>query len=57
MFKTFSRKFQNVLESSQSSMNILESSETRYRMLQNVLQTVLECSRNISGPEIVDGMF
>ena len=57
MFQTFSRKFQNVLDSFTMFLNILEYSETRYKMLQNVFQKVLEYSRNIFEPETVDAMF
>ena len=41
----FSRKFQNVLESSTMFLIILECLKTRYRMLQNVFQEGLECFR------------
>ena len=44
--QTYSRKFQNVLESFKMFLNILECSKTRYRMLKNVFQNVLECSGN-----------
>ena len=36
------------------SLNILECSETRYRMLQNMFQEVLESLRNVLDQEIVD---
>ena len=48
--------FQNVLECSLTFLNILKCSETRYRMLQYVFQEVVECSKNVLEPEIVDAM-
>ena len=44
MFQTFSKKFQNVLESFTMFLNILECFKTRYRMVQNVFQKVPEYS-------------
>ena len=56
-FRTFSRKVQNVLESSPMFPNILECSETKYRMLQNVFRKILEYSINVLKLEIIEAVF